>query len=327
MNEILFSNQVIIYLLSESLLFVLLFIAFVVSIKIVIKWDFDSFSQKQFRLEKEAYLVSTITIFLFIIKFILLIYFVFTIDSLSILIAGAMCGAGVVTANEYGTYLLLFKLIIIATLILWFYLNSYDTHTKNYLHMKKKSLLFIAIFISIIFELFLDFQYFTNIDTHQPVSCCSTLFGQLEGANPLPFGLTIPLLLTLFYLLYFLTILTLKTNYRVLYIVSNLLFLYLAYYAVVYFFGTYIYQLPTHKCPFCMLQSDYFYIGYIIWGSLFLGTFIGISDALSSIWTTRKYIKNSRLVISMLTLFVVLSSIYVIIYYFRNGVWLWGLEV
>lgn len=322
MSEILFSNQVIIYLLSEAILFLLLFIAFVISIKIVIKWDFDSFTPKQFRLEKEAYLISTITIFLFIIKLILLIYFVFTIDSISILIPGAMCGAGVVTANEYGTYLLISKLIIIFILILWFYLNYYDMHTKNYLYTKKKSWLFIAIFISIIFELFLDFQYFININTHQAVSCCSTLFGQLEGANPLPFGLNTSILLILFYLLYFLTILTLKVNYRILYIVSNLLFLYLASYAVVYFFGTYIYQLPTHKCPFCMLQSDYFYIGYIIWGSLFLGTFIGISDALSSLWTKREYLKNSRLVIYMLSIFVVLSSIYVVIYYFRNGVWL-----
>ena len=320
MNEILFSNQVIIYLLSEGTLFFLLFIAFIISVKILIKWDFNSFSPTQFKLEKQAYLVSTITLFVFLIKFILLIYFVFTVDSLSVLVPGAMCGAGVITANEYGTVLLGLKLLLLALLIFWFYLHFYDTHTKEHLYFKHKSWVFLAIFVFVVFELFLDFQYFLNIDTHQPVSCCSALFGQLEGANPLPFGLNIPLLLTLFYLLYVLVILTLNLNYKVVYIVSNLLFLYIAYYAVVYFFGTYIYQLPTHKCPFCMLQPDYFYIGYFVWGFLFIGTFIGIGDVLSSLVIGIPNLKYQKITSYFLSLFVLLCTSYVAVYWLKNGV-------
>jgi len=320
MNEVLLSNQVIIYLLSESTLFLLLAIAFIVSVRILLKWDFESFNPIQFTLEKQTYLVSTITLFVFAMKFFLLIYFVFTIDALSLLIPGAMCGAGVITANEYGTTLLVLKLLLLALLILWFYLHSYDIHTKNHLYFKQKSWLFLAIFLFIVFELFLDFQYFSNIDTHLPVSCCSALFGQLEGANPLPFGLNISLLLILFYLLYFLVLLTLNLNYKFLYIFSNILFLYIAYYSVVYFFGTYIYQLPTHKCPFCMLQSDYFYIGYILWASLFLGTFIGISDTLSALWIKKTNLKHQKTVSYLLSLFVLLCTVYIAVYYLNNGV-------
>ncbi len=320
MNEILFSNQVIIYLLSETTLFVLLLIAFIISVKILIKWDFNSFSPTQFKLEKQAYLVSTITLFVFLIKFILLIYFVFTVDSLSVLVPGAMCGAGVITANEYGTLLLGLKLLLLALLIFWFYLHFYDTHTKEHLYFKDKSWVFLAIFVLVVVELFLDFQYFLNIDTHQPVSCCSALFGQLEGANPLPFGLNIALLLTLFYLLYILVILTLNLNYKVVYIVSNLLFLYIAYYAVVYFFGTYIYQLPTHKCPFCMLQSNYFYVGYFVWGFLFIGTFIGMGDVLSSFVIGTQNLKHQKITSYLLSLFVLLCTSYVAIYWLKNGV-------
>jgi len=320
MNEILLSNQVIIYLLSESTLFLLLAIAFIVSIRILLKWNFESFDTIQFALEKQSYLVSTITLFVFIMKFFLLIYFVFTIDSLSLLIPGAMCGAGVISANEYGATLLALKLLLLALFIFWFYMHHYDTHTKNYQYFKEKSWIFVAIFIFILFELFLDFQYFTNIDTHLPVSCCSALFGQLEGANPLPFGLNISLLLLLFYMLYFLVILTLNLNYKYLYMISNILFLYIAYYSVVYFFGTYIYQLPTHKCPFCMLQSDYYYIGYAVWASLFLGTFIGISDTLSSLWIKKRNLKHQKIVSYLLSLFVLLSTLYVAVYYLNNGV-------
>jgi len=320
MNELLLSNQVIIYLLSESTLFLLLTIAFIVSVRILFKWDFESFNPIQFTLEKQTYLVSTITLFVFAIKFFLLIYFVFTIDALSLLVPGAMCGAGVITANEYGTTLLVLKLLLLALLILWFYLHSYDIHTKNHQYFKQKSWLFLAIFLFIIFELFLDFQYFSNIDTHLPVSCCSALFGQLEGANPLPFGLNTSLLLLLFYLLYFLVLLTLNLNYKSLYILSNILFLYIAYYSVVYFFGTYIYQLPTHKCPFCMLQSDYFYIGYTLWASLFLGTFIGISDTVSSLWLKKPILKHQKIVTLLLSLFVLLCTVYIAVYYLNNGV-------
>ena len=320
MNEVLLSNQVIVYLLSESVLFFLLFVAFIVSVKVLMKWDFERFTPLQFSLERQAYLVTTILYFVFSMKFLMIIYFIFSIDALSLLVPGAMCGAGVISANEYGSYLLILKLIILFFLTLWFYINYYDMRTKNHQWFKKKSWLFSFIFLLIVVELILDLKYFSNIDTHLPVSCCSALFGQLEGANPLPFGLTVPLLLVLFYLLYVLVLLTLKTNQTEIYILANILFLYIAYYAVVYFFGTYIYQLPTHKCPFCMLQSEYMYVGYLLWGSLFVGSYLGLSNALSSLWLKLPDTKSPQPVIVLLSLFVLLCTAYVAMYYFKNGV-------
>jgi len=323
MGEVLLSKDVLVYLFSESLLFILLFIAFLVSVKVYLKWDFNSFTPNQFKLEQESYLVTTIAFFIFIMKFFLILYFAFTVDNLSTLVAGAMCGAGVIQSNSYGDYLLILKLSILFGLTLWFYLNAYDLESKNYQWFKEKSALFIFLFIFILAELYLDFAYFTNIDTHQPVSCCSALFGQLEGANPLPFGLNTVTLLTLFYLLFILVILTLLLNQTYLYILSNLLFLYIAYYALVYFFGTYIYQLPTHKCPFCMLQKEYYYIGYALWFSLFIGSFIGINGAISSIWLKQETsVDAKKVVVALLGFFLFLCSTYVMIYYFKNGVWL-----
>lgn len=320
MNEVLFSNQVIVYLLSESILSILLFVAFIVSIKVLIKWDFERFTPLQFALERQAYLVTTILLFVFSMKFLMIIYFIFSIDALSLLVPGAMCAAGVISANEYGSYLLILKLIILFLLTLWFYLNTYDMRTKNHQWFKKKSWLFSFIFLLIIIELVFDFKYFSNIDTHLPVSCCSALFGQLEGANPLPFGLSIPLLLVLFYLLYSLVLLAIKSRQTLLYIFANILFVYIAYYAVVYFFGTYIYQLPTHKCPFCMFQVEYMYIGYLLWISLFVGTYIGLSDAISTLWLKLSHTRSQKTVSYLLSFFVLLCTAYVAIYYFKNGV-------
>ncbi|CAA6823706.1 MAG: Possible membrane protein [uncultured Sulfurovum sp.] len=320
MNEVLFSNEVIVYLLAEAILFLLLLVALAVSLKVLFKWDFEKFTPFQFALERQAYLVSTIILLVFGMKFLLIVYFIFSIDALSVLVPGAMCAAGVVTANAYGSYLLILKLIILAFLTLWLYIHFYDMHTKNHQWFKEKSWLFSFIFVLILFEFGLDFAYFSDINIHQPVSCCSALFGQLEGANPLPFGLSIPLLLVLFYLLFSLVILSMKTKQTLLYIVSNVLFIYIAYYAVVYFFGTYVYQLPTHKCPFCMFQVEYFYVGYLLWGSLFLGTYMGLSNAVTTLWINQSHAKSQKSVIVLLSLFVLVCTAYVAIYYFKNGV-------
>ena len=323
MSEIFLSTDVLVYGLSETILALLLLVAFGVSLKIFLKWDFEAFTPEQFKLEQQAYLVNTIALFIFVMKFGLLLYFAFTVDSLSVLVPGAMCGAGVITANSYGNPLLVLKLVILFMLILWFYVNYYDLKTKNYQWFKEKSALFMVIVLLVGVELWLDFAYFGNIDTHQPVSCCSALFGQLEGANPLPFGLNISILLLLFYLLFGVLILTLWLKQSLLYIIANLLFVYVAYYALVYFFGTYIYQLPTHKCPFCMLQKEYYYVGYGLWFSLFVGSFVGMSGAISTFWLGKEPPRSSlKLVTLLLTLFVVICSVYVLVYYMSNGVWL-----
>ena len=323
MSEIFLSTDVLVYGLSESILALLLLIAFGVSLKIFLKWDFKAFTPAQFKLEQQAYLVNTIALFIFVMKFGLLLYFAFTVDALSILVPGAMCGAGVITANSYGNPLLVLKLVILFMLTLWFYLNHYDLQTKNYQWFREKSALFMLIVVLVGMELWLNVAYFSNIDTHQPVSCCSALFGQLEGANPLPFGFDVPILLLLFYLLFGVVILTLWLRQSLLYIIANLLFLYVAYYALVYFFGTYIYQLPTHKCPFCMLQKEYYYVGYTLWFSLFVGSFIGLSGAISSLWLGKALAKISlKLVTGLLGFFVLVCSAYVLGYYLMNGVWL-----
>jgi hypothetical protein len=35
--------------------------------------------------------------------------------------------------------------------------------------------------------------------------------------------------------------------------------------AIISFISLYIYELPTHHCPFCMLQREYRYLGYVFY--------------------------------------------------------------
>ncbi len=320
MNEILLSNEVIVYLLSETVLYLLLFIAFIATIGLLRKWNFDAFTTEQFALENRSYLVMTIIFFVMLLKVVLLPYFVYTIDNLSDLIPGAMCGAGVVKANEYGNPLLSLKIIILFLSGLWLSMNSIDLKAKNYPYLKLKSWFFMLIFLLLSAEYVLDILYFTHIETTNPVSCCSVIFGQTGGANGLPFGLDIPKLLILFYLLFALVVLTILSDLAVMSIIASVLFGIIAYYAVVYFFGTYIYELPTHLCPFCMLQDHYYYIGYLLWGLLLVGVFLTIDSAVMQGFFKQPSKNLKRISLLLLGLFVLLCSAYVGIFYFKNGV-------
>jgi len=321
MDAIFLNNYVIVYLFSETVLLLLSIYMLFIDIKLIRYWDFNSFTSRQFKLEKEGFLLSTIATFSFIVKLTLLIYFVYMIDSLSTVISGAMCGAGVISANSYGLTLLFVKLTTIFTLMLFLVLNYLDLQAKDYPLFKVKIwVLLLSIFI-IFLEVFLDISYFTNIDTSKLVSCCSSLYGNLEGANPLPFNLDIKMLLILFYTLFVALLSSILLELRVLTTVLILIFGAIAYYSVVYFFGTYIYQLPTHKCPFCMMQSDYYYVGYFVWGFLLSSLFFGLIWAIIG-FLNYKLERLKRLSILFLILFVLLCSGYVLFYYLKNGVFL-----
>jgi hypothetical protein len=46
--------------------------------------------------------------------------------------------------------------------------------------------------------------------------------------------------------------------------------------AVVSFISVYFYELPTHHCPFDILQAGYNFVGYPIYAGMFGGTFFGM---------------------------------------------------
>ena len=47
--------------------------------------------------------------------------------------------------------------------------------------------------------------------------------------------------------------------------------------SVVSFFCLYFYELPTHHCPFCLLQKEYGFVGYVLYAALFSGAVAGIA--------------------------------------------------
>ncbi len=317
LSDILLSPEVAITLFIDIFLFLLLSVAFYQSIVLLKKYDSNAVSAYQYKLEKMSYLLITIISVSVIIKFFLLPFFVHTLDTLSAIVPGAMCGAGVIQANEYGEMSLVVKIVVVMLSLLWITLNSHDEKTLKQPYFKTKLYFFIFIYILLILELFLELKFLANISTESPVLCCSAIYVDDADKNPLPFNLSMINLLTLFYSLYILIVVLAYYKKRYLLAPVSLLYAYISYYAIVYFLGTYIYELPTHKCPFCMLQSDYYFIGYGVFASLFMATFYALSASVFS-FALRDY----KLSVFLYTLFVIISSYSFITFLISNGTYL-----
>jgi len=314
--------EVLTILILNAIFALFAIIAFVLSIKIFLKWDLSSTSKSQYKLEKQSFLTATIIKYIFVIKVPLFLFFIFTLDKISTVLTGAMCAAGVVDATQYGTYLLILKIINIYMFAFWLVLHSVDMKYENQPFTKTKFGLFILAFFPFIIELIIEVVMFSAIDVSKMVSCCGTLYSSSSTSYISNiFSIETPLLLSMFYGNFFLIVLFYFFKNRYLYAVANIFFVIISLISLIVFFGTYIYELPTHHCPFCFLQKDYFYVGYIIYIFLFIGTFRALIVGFVELYPKDKD-KNYKISMLFNFLYVILVSAYPAIYYIKNGVWL-----
>ncbi len=311
------SPEILTILILNSIFLIFTTIALVLGIKIFTKWDINSTSSLQYKLEKNSYLASTIIKYVFIIKLPLFLFFIFTLDKISISITGAMCAAGIVDATPYGIYLFILKIINLYLFGSWLMLHYLDTKYENLPFTKQKFILFTIAYILLFIEIILELLMFFSIDINEIVACCGTLYSSSTSSYISNiFAIDSKILLGIFYVNFILMIITSFFKQKHLFAIFNFLFLIISIISLISFFGTYIYELPTHHCPFCFLQKDYGYVGYFIYTFLFIGTFYGLNVPIEN---SSKSYKISLLFNS---LYILTVSMYPIIFYIKNGVWL-----
>lgn len=311
LSDILLLPSVSISLFVELALFLVLSYALLLTLFLLKNYKKDDKSTLHYQLEKKSYLLVSIISISIIIKLLLTPFFFNTLNTLSTLIPGAMCSAGVVSANEFGTPTIVIKVVTLLLALLWLTINKKDERTPNQPYFRVKLYLYILLYIFITIEIYLELHFFSNLVTDSPVLCCSTLYTQKSQAFLLTLGT--PTLLLIFTLLFFLVVLANYFKRRYLSAFLATLFVYVSYYALVYFFATYIYELPTHKCPYCMLQKDYYFIGYFIYFTLFMGYYYSLNTLFLN-FTDRTYKKS----ILFFTLFFLLTISSFILYLIHN---------
>ena len=138
--------EIIAILMLDGLFLFFSSIAFVLSLKLYWYWDRDATSLLQYRLEKESYLVGLIIKYIFMLKVPLFLFFIYTCDTLSGIITGAMCAAGVVNSVDFGLFLLLFKLLNLYLFGFWLLLHVRDVESELQPYIRQKSLFFGIVF-------------------------------------------------------------------------------------------------------------------------------------------------------------------------------------
>lgn len=311
------SPEVLTLFILDFLFVIFASIVFILSLQIFKSWDINSTTTLQYTLEKRSFLASTIIKFIFIIKIPLFLFFIFTLDKISNVLTGAMCGAGVLDATDVGNYLIIFKVLNIYIFAFWLLLNKSDLQNKLQPYTKVKFGLFIFAYLLLLIEIYLEVDMFFSFEIDKLVSCCGSLYSSSSDSFVSNlFKVSNSILVSAFYANFLLLFIFyfLKNNY--LFAIANTLFVISSIFSLIMFFGTYIYELPSHHCPFCYLQDDYYFIGYFLYATLFLGTFNGLVVIFKN---EIKYYKMSMLFNS---LYLIIVSFYVVFYYLRNGVFL-----
>jgi hypothetical protein len=249
--------------------------------------------------------------------------FIYTADDIHTNFVGAMCATGSLNANPIGWWVLHTKILVLFLSAIWIALNVVDQRAEDYPLVKLKYQLLLFMLPLVAIETYFQFRYFLGLKPNVITSCCGALFsesggGLASGLSSLPilptmisFYGTIGLyvLLSLLFLLF--------RRHSVLYLSSLLAVVVLgvSLASIVSFISLYFYEIPTHHCPFDILQDHYHHVGYPLYGALFGGTFFGlvggIAEPLRKIESVRGII--DRLQVTWVTLSLILIIVFVLI--------------
>jgi hypothetical protein len=267
-------------------------------IQILRKWDIQSSSEVQLILERKTYLISTILTYMFGFQLVALFLYVFTVDRLHSLFVGAMCAAGTLKVNDCGYPDLILKIAIFLLAGVWLIVNYADNRAYNYPLIKKKYLLLLILTPLVIAEMIFQAGYFLQLRPNIITSCCGSLFStgkpsltsELASLPILPMKIVFysSIALTVFSGIHFFR----KEKGGLIFsTLSGLVFL-ISMAAIISFISLYYYELPTHHCPFCILQKEYGYIGYPLYITLFSAAVAGIGSGLLSLFRKVKSLSS-----------------------------------
>lgn len=262
-------------------------IACATAIRVIRFWNPASDSNLQIRLESEIWLSSTLVEYGLGLQILTLFLFVMAADHFSGTIAGAMCATGSLLANPFGMPALFVKFLGILLYGFWILLHQFDIRSPAYPLVRVKYLYLLVLFPLLVLDVFLQTRYIAGLKPDIITSCCAVVFNEARpgGSSLLPAFSKQALLFMFYGTALFLAGagMFLRVRWRQtvgwLFSAGWLWFLLLALSAMTWVFSSYIYAMPYHNCPFCIIKAEYHYIGMAIYTTLIAGAFFGMSVA------------------------------------------------
>jgi len=262
------------------------------------RWDISSGSELQLSLERRTYLISTIVSCFLVFQLISLFLFIRTADSICHLFVGAMCAVGTLTVNDFGYPTLLLKMVTFILAGLWLILNHADNQGYDYPLIRAKYLLLLIMAPFILMETVMQGIYFLRLRPDIITSCCGTLFSRgTTGVASEIFAIPSIPAKFLFYgsmLTTFAAGIRLFLNRKGGYLFAALsgATLLISLISILSFISLYFYEMPSHHCPFCLLQKEYGYVGYPLYILLFSGGVSGIGVGLLQLFRKKESLAN-----------------------------------
>ncbi len=270
-------------LTGTGIVLLLCLYASVTGVRILLRWDRSSSSELQYNLELRTVLVSTLVRYALAFEILSGLLFIYTVDDLHPLFVGAMCATGSLNANPVGWNALLVKLAIWFAAALWLVLNRFDEQAEDFPLVRAKYALLPLVTYLVGLDCYYQLSYFLGLQPEVITSCCGALFTASGGglAGDLA-GLPAKPAMIAFYsgagvLLALLVACLVSTSgwLRLLLTLAAAAFLPLSLAAIISFVSLYIYQMPSHHCPFDLFQGHYHFIGYPLYLSLFAAVLYG----------------------------------------------------
>jgi hypothetical protein len=252
-------------------------------LRVLRRWDLSSGSELQLDLERRTSLVSTLLAVALGIELVSLFLYVFTADAVAPLLTGAMCAAGTLRATPFGMPVLLLKLAVFLAGGVWLVLNHADGLGHDLPLVRVKYALLLPLLPLVLLETGGLLLHFRAIRPEVITSCCGSLFGA-GGEGPgadlaaLPPGpSSVIFLAALAAVLATGAVFHTTGRGGVVFAVAAGLALPVALAGIVSFVSPFLYELPTHHCPFCILQREYGYVGYPLYATLLGGAVAGMA--------------------------------------------------
>lgn len=285
----LFHPAIIALLLASALATVMVAGSVPFAIRVLRRWDLSSGSEAQLALERRTYLVSTLLKIVMVSELAALILFVFNADRMAALFTGAMCAVGTLKVDPFGFPTLYLKMTVFFLAAAWLILNHVDNRGWDYplVRVKYGALVLLAPVLAA--SSGVQLAYFMGLRADVITSCCSTLFSgggitvTSNSVAALPHGLALSLLAgTLAATLVSGAMFLRFGRFGLIHAVLSVAALLVGLAAVISTISVYVYEMPHHHCPFCLLKREYGHVGYLLYVPLFLGTALGMGTGIAS---------------------------------------------
>ena len=262
------------------------------ALRVIRFWDAGADTARQIRLENETWLSAMLVEYVMVLQMVSLLLLVLAADSFSRIMVGAMCATGAFLASDFGIPALAMKIFGLFLYGFWILLHRLDLRSEETPLARLKFYYLLLLAPYLLADVFLLLAYLGDLEPDIITSCCGVIFGGAGGdgrnlVGPLP----APQLMGLFYGFAVLLVIggrrqlkeerpipTFRRLVGSLVLAGGwLLFFLLSLLVITVVISSYIYGMPSHRCPFDILLREYGGVGYLIYFLLFAATYAGMS--------------------------------------------------